>query len=49
MIEEMLSFWNWWEKCKRGNNRGNQEKRDERLEEEIESDHPEEENIEREE
>lgn len=46
MFEEMLSFWHWWEKCKRGNNEGNQERREERLEEEIEEDQ--EENIERE-
>ena len=41
-IEEMLSFWHWWEKCKRGNNR------DERREEQLEEEDPEEENIERE-
>ena len=40
-IEELLSFWNWWQKCKRGN----QERREERLEEEIESDQEENEDI----
>ena len=44
MIDELLSFWNWWEKCKRGNNRDN-ERREERLEEEIESDQEEIEDI----
>jgi hypothetical protein len=38
MIDEFLSAWFAWQKCKREN----QERRDERLEEEIESDQEEE-------
>lgn len=37
-IDEILSFWHWWEKCKRGNNKGKEERREERLEEENEED-----------